>query len=289
MKNTLLVIFYFICLASFGQTGSNTKLDISIIAPYYSNAHIASVNEAYSETDSCPWGFVHGGIDFFPDSNFRPFCAIASGVVDTVILVFGGTNWQVNMAITYNETYSYCYAFEPFSPNQSDGETQLANIKVTSKQTVNQGDTIGKLLVTANGSHVHFGFSKGGIPTCPEEYFTPQARDSVLFVIHKNYPLWNMCYLDTTIHVSTNNYEEGFINVYPNPFQTLAVINVSPLLITHELELTMYDCLGHEVKHIKNISSHEIVIDRKEIPNGVYFYILRNKEKIVAQGKLMAN
>ncbi len=38
---------------------------------------------------------------------------------------------------------------------------------------------------------------------------------------------------------------------------------------------------------IENIKNNKIVIDRKELQSGFYFYQLRNEEAIIATGKMM--
>lgn len=86
------------------------------------------------------------------------------------------------------------YGFEPFSQNETDGRVQLDNIFVTSGQTLSQGDLIGKLYVVGDGAHVHFGLYKDGKTICPEPYFTPEAREAILTLLHNALPGANMCY-----------------------------------------------------------------------------------------------
>lgn len=169
---------------------------ISMTTPYVNSTDIASINEAFSSTACAPWGFAHNGIDFFPNGNLKPFQAVSSGVIEDVQLWQNdiSLNWQVNVRIKYNDTYSVEYAFEPFSTIQSDGDTQLANILVSAGQNVSQGDIIGNLYTVGGGAHVHFGLIKDGIAICPEPYFTIDARDSILNLIHIVWPDANMCY-----------------------------------------------------------------------------------------------
>lgn len=173
-----------------------TDSDISMITPYKNSFDMSSINEAFSSTASAPWGFVHDGIDFSPNGNLKPFQAVSSGVVEVVMLMQNNisSNWQVNVRIKYNSTYSVEYAFEPFSAAQSDGNTQLANILVSVGQNVAQGDVIGNLYTVGSGAHVHFGLYKSGAAICPEPYFTPEARTSILNLLYVVWPNANMCY-----------------------------------------------------------------------------------------------
>lgn len=179
-----------------GGGGDGNGGDISMITPYVNQSDMASVNEAFSSDDSAPWGFTHDGVDFFPIGNLKPFQAVCSGVVDKVELWQNNisSNWQVNVRIICNSTYSVEYGFEPMTTVQSDGETQIANILVSEGQTVTQGDLIGYLFTSGEGSHVHFGFFRNWDAICPEPYFTQEARDSILDLIRIVWPGANMCY-----------------------------------------------------------------------------------------------
>lgn len=176
--------------------GGGGSDNISMTTPYVSSTDIASINEAFSSTSSAPWGFAHLGIDFFPTGNYKPFQAVASGTVEKIDLVQNeiSNNWQVSVTIKVNSTYSVEYAFEPMSTVTEDGTTQRANISVSVGQNVAQGDVVGNLFTAGLGAHVDFGLFENWTSICPESYFTPEARDSILNVIREDNPAWNMCY-----------------------------------------------------------------------------------------------
>ena len=168
----------------------------AMTTPFVSNADIASINEAFSSTANAPWGFAHSGVDFFPSGNLRPFQAVAPGTVEDIRLwqndVTG--NWQVNVTIRHNSKYSLDYIFEPFATSQADGQDQLSSIAVSRGQVLSQGQPIGALHTAGAGAHLHFGLRRRGAAVCPEPYFVPAARDSILALIHKDHPDWSMCY-----------------------------------------------------------------------------------------------
>lgn len=178
------------------RTNTPTPAPISLITPYVNSADFGPVREMFSSTANAPWGFVHGGLDFFPTGSLKPFQAAAAGKVSRIQLWANDKsgNWQVNVSIEIAPGTSIEYAFEPFTASQSDGKTQRDNILVTQGQMVAAGDLIGRLVMINNGSHVDFSFRKNGVFTCPETYFTPQARESVLGIIRKANPTWKMCY-----------------------------------------------------------------------------------------------
>jgi hypothetical protein len=172
-----------------------------MITPFVKMSDMGPIREAYSEDESAPWGFVHQGIDFFPTQNLVPFQAASSGIVQVVDLWQLETtgNWQVNLLLKYNSTFSLSYAFEPMTGNPADGQTQAEHIWVTEGQEVSQGDTLGLLYAAGNGAHVDFGLlmndpDSGLQAVCPEPYFTQSARDSILTLIQRAWSGAEMCY-----------------------------------------------------------------------------------------------
>lgn len=189
-----------------------------LVTPYVNESDMASVPEGFNSDGSMsPWGFVHDGIDFLPRGNLKPFRATCSGVVDFVYLLQNNvtSNWQVNLMIECNPyvpnpggyftSPSVEYVFEPMSNLQTIGQTQLDNIIVAKGQAVSQGDVIGYLHTAGQGAHVHFGLIPFGssswsaygvprIPICPEPHFSPEAKNSILNLLHVVWPGANMCY-----------------------------------------------------------------------------------------------
>ncbi len=172
--------------------GAADVSDISMITPYVNESDIRSIGLFFYDS--------HRGIDFQVTGNLIPFQAVFSGVVENIKLIQleSTLNWQVELEIRYNSTYSVLYAFEPMTSVQADGEIQLTNILVSVEQAVSQGDIIGYLYAPNLGAHVHFGLFKyvtgGGDPlVCPEPYFTQEARDSILNLIHREYPDTSIC------------------------------------------------------------------------------------------------
>jgi len=202
---TLIAIFVTACGGGSGSSngggnGNSNSGDgggeISMISPYVNKSDMASINEAYSSNANAPWGFEHKGIDFMPDGNLKPFQSVCSGKVDTIILGQNDftSNWQVNVRIICNSTYSVDYIFEPITTVRADGETQLSNILVSEGQTVSPGDIIGFLYTVGEGTHVHFQLNENRVSICPESYFIEEVRAPILDLIHVLWNSANMCY-----------------------------------------------------------------------------------------------
>jgi len=209
-----LFVFLLAIGLNFGSAGfiQGPEAAVSLITPYVNESDMASINEAFSVDECAPWGFGdHLGIDFFPKGvvgNFtdkKSFQAVCSGTVTYVDQYYnpgGGPNgngqYQVNLSIDCDANYSIVYAFETWSEDVMIGDNQLYNIQIEHgiqvNTTVTQGDVIGDLFKAGDGAHVHFGLKENGIDMCPDPYFTPVARDSVLNVLHLFYPHARICY-----------------------------------------------------------------------------------------------
>lgn len=171
----------------------------SLTTPFFKESDIASINEAFSTTNNSGWGFEHGGIDFMTDQDFVPFRAAIDSIVESVHLyqLENTHNWQVGVTLIHGES-ALIYGFETFSSDKNAGEEQLKNIAVQRGQKLQQGDLMGRLHKAGNGAHVHFGVVPNGRDAsgqkCPELYFTDDAREMILRIIHKDHPDWQMCY-----------------------------------------------------------------------------------------------
>jgi len=205
-----------ICTAADNPTHSSTPQDpdaskvvgiinllvmppFSVLTPYMNSSQIRSIPEAYSEDASAPWGFEHRGIDFSPNVQLASFQAAFSGVIEVVdlhenVIDPDTSYWHVNVKLVHDAVWSAWYAFEPMTESQTDAIIQLWNLAVSEGYYLQAGDFMGKLHAPTAGAHVHFTLNKNDVAVCPEFYFTPQARQSVLDIIHKDHPTWDMCY-----------------------------------------------------------------------------------------------
>ncbi len=75
------------------------------------------------------------------------------------------------------------------------------------------------------------------------------------------------------------------INVYPNP--AYQYINVDIKQSNYKsVYFELFDCFGRKVKK-QRLSKSTQKISLKGIKNGMYFYRVRNKSKVLAKGKLL--
>ena len=161
-----------------------------LIPPYSNESDMQEIRGSFSTVVSgSPQNMVHDGLDIYPVEDLKPFQAACSGRIERIYTF----DDQVTVMLACDSTYLLQYNFESQSPGT--GQTQLENMTVEEGQTVSQGDIIGYLYVAnAERAHVHFTFLKNWVPRCPEPYFSQEARNSVLNLIHKVHPGARMCY-----------------------------------------------------------------------------------------------
>ena len=178
-------------------TNTENYPTLNMIAPYFNESDIRSIGP-YGNTENSPWGFKHVGIDFMSASNLIPIRAVADGTIE--MLKTSKENeqqgWHTELCLNHNP-FLICYNFETFSSNEAVEQKQKNNIFVKNGDKVKQGDLIGKLVRGGDGAHLDLGVLQTGANgqrICPEDYFTEDAKASILRLIHKDHPDWKMCY-----------------------------------------------------------------------------------------------
>ena len=71
----------------------------------------------------------------------------------------------------------------------------------------------------------------------------------------------------------------------PNPFSSQTTLKTNTLL--NNATLAVYNCFGQQVKLLKNISGKEIILQRDNLPGGLYFIRLIEGGKILGTEKLV--
>lgn len=94
-----------------------------------------------------------------------------------------------------------------------------------------------------------------------------------------------------TANVSTGIKEEksnSSLSIYPNPFSTSATLEIKNVEFgMKNVELRIYDLLGRDLNGFVIRNSDSFIISRNNLPNGIYFYKVRNKKEIIANGKMV--
>ena len=88
---------------------------------------------------------------------------------------------------------------------------------------------------------------------------------------------------------STNKIQKNDLDVRisPNPFKTSTIIKISGNRGIQPINFVLYDLTGKEVKVKSTVSGQQIVVERGNLINGIYFYTLLQDNKTIGTGKLI--
>ena len=85
--------------------------------------------------------------------------------------------------------------------------------------------------------------------------------------------------------ISEHSANENQISITPNPFSLATTIQTNKNLIN--ATLTIFDSFGKQVKQIKSLTGQKIILQRDNLPNGLYFIRLSQDSKIIETNKLI--
>ncbi|MBA7575930.1 hypothetical protein ES708_17766 [subsurface metagenome] len=182
-------------LDTFDNEGRYNSTVLDNMGVIYSNqSDIAMWNDGYSESDSCPWGFIHNGLDYFFFNN-SDVIAAAPGLVENIELgyVANGTVYKVAVHIRFNSTLTIEYGFEGFSTDVAVRAQQAAMIDIEIGDWVAKGDQIGRFNRPTEYDHVHFSvYVFDGI--CPRLVMGEDDYNEIMSLIQSFHPTWELCY-----------------------------------------------------------------------------------------------
>ena len=181
---------------TFDNEGRYDSTILNFMGVIYDNqSDIAHFNDGYSESDNCPWGFVHNGIDYFY-YNDSVVIAAAPGIVENIELGYleGATVYKVGVQIRFNETVTIEYGFEGDSPDEAVRAQQAAMLDIEIGDWVVKGDQIGRFLRPTEFDHIHFGVYLNDEAICPRLVMGETDYNEIMSLIHSFHPTWELCY-----------------------------------------------------------------------------------------------
>ena len=75
------------------------------------------------------------------------------------------------------------------------------------------------------------------------------------------------------------------IGIFPNPFSDRATLSFPA--VSDKATFTLYNTSGQLIKTVDNISGGQLTIYRDSLEKGLYYFMLRTKDNIIATGKLL--
>ncbi len=178
-----------------GRYDSSVLDDMGVC--YSNRSDIEAFNEGYSESDICPWGFIHNGIDYFYNNN-SDVIAAAPGLVESIELRdWGLESWHrytISVSIRFNTTVRLTYGFEPITNLTADQAQQLAMFTIEEGSWVEKGDVIAKFLKSNEGAHIHFGVYQNEQAQDPTLYMSNGALIELQEMVHDFNPTWDISY-----------------------------------------------------------------------------------------------
>ncbi len=83
-------------------------------------------------------------------------------------------------------------------------------------------------------------------------------------------------------------YDNKFsVKVYPNPFNLTTTFEIKGM--NQPVTFELYNIIGKQVRAISDITKNKFVINRENLPDGIYIYKISTKDKIICAGKLIVN
>jgi hypothetical protein len=96
-------------------------------------------------------------------------------------------------------------------------------------------------------------------------------------------PITTLCDFSTS-QVAIANKKYSF-DVFPNPFSSYTTFETNKILIN--ATLIIYNSFGQQVKQIKNISGRSIILERDNLPGGLYVIRLCENNKTISTKKII--
>ncbi|MFX1367155.1 MAG: M23 family metallopeptidase [Promethearchaeota archaeon] len=178
-----------------GRYDSTVLNNMGVI--YSSQSDIAFYRDGYSESDACPWGFEHNGIDYFFFNN-SPVIAAAPGIVESIEIGYlpESTFYKVGVHIRFNSSVWLEYGFEGNSTDEAVRAQQVSMIDVEVGDWVAKGDQIGRFLSPTGEDHIHFGVYLSDQAICPRRVMGEMDYNEIMSLIDLLQPGqdWELCY-----------------------------------------------------------------------------------------------
>ncbi|MBN4051349.1 T9SS type A sorting domain-containing protein [bacterium AH-315-M05] len=98
------------------------------------------------------------------------------------------------------------------------------------------------------------------------------------------------CTADTiTTYVPIMYDDEISIHVYPNPFNSTTTFEIRGIYKAQPFTFSLYNIIGERIKEVSDITDNKFIINRENLPGGIYIYKINSKNGLIGAGKLVVN
>ena len=185
-------------VAPFDNEGRYNSTLLDNMGVIYSNqSDIAFWNNGYSETNNCPWGGIHNGLDYFYYNN-SVVIAAAPGKVQEIEVGYLPPPYDniyvVGVQIKFNDSITTAYAFEGDSNNSVVRSQQELMLDVEAGDWVAKGEQIGRFLRPTEYAHIHFSVYHNDQGICPRLVMGETDYNEIMSLVLAFHSDWELCY-----------------------------------------------------------------------------------------------
>ncbi len=124
------------------------------------------------------------------------------------------------------------------------------------------------------------------------------SANNISFVLNNQafvgmgYDSLSICYTDFWEYIPDSltginkNEKFGVVKIYPNPATGYCILELSDPNLNFPLEIWLYGSNG-KMLYQQDVFTSEIIISRKNLPAGIYYYSIRKNGNILANGKFL--
>jgi len=197
-----------------------------------------------------------------------------------------------------NETTPGVWTFIDSVQITPNGMNIPTPVPINVNVSMNAGDTVGFYITGNTGSALYYTGTNTMPPGSEQAVYSSNANLAIVIGKGVAFPfgpglytprlmngIVDYCTLPLTIPAIES--ENNLVTVYPNPLSTTAKINIENSSIVKDAQMKIYNSSGDEVRSVVNINSHEIILDRKSLAAGLYFFEVADENKIIGNGKFV--
>lgn len=307
-KITLLLSTFITCASLFAQTIPNASFETwvnnteanqtyelpqgwisgdlltSAFDPNYNGVTVLKSTQSHSGTYA-----VKMDVSLLNGDTLTPTLASVGSLEEFLNTVFAGSEI---LGFPFNSRPANLQGY--YKLNSIGNDSVSIEVQMTKWNPVsNASDLVGRteFSITSNAS----AYSMFNIPLVYSTSDTPDTVNIGISIInetsgvHPGTTLYidDLAFSGTATGINETSSVLSPIKFYPNPFSTSAKIAIDPSIELNNASISIVDLVGKKVWEQSNIKSHQLTIERGDLPDGLYFYKVLNNNAEIATGKFI--